>query len=119
MWPCCCLGTGGALPTVRPLGRKVRPLGVAPCDDFLNTPLVLTGLSYHQRCQMDSDDEVRDRATYYYNILDQQQAALNNQYILNSLQVGQTRLTRHYVQRRRFLLYFSGFGVTPSVKVGT
>ncbi|KAF0308268.1 Coatomer subunit gamma-2 [Amphibalanus amphitrite] len=40
------------------------------------------------RCQMDSDDEVRDRATYYYNILDQQQAALNNQYILNSLQVS-------------------------------
>ena len=44
---------------------------------------------------MDSDDEVRDRATYYYNILDQQQAALNNQYILNSLQVSQhARQTR-------------------------
>ena len=33
------LGTGGALSTARPLGNSVRPLGVAPLDDFLNTPL--------------------------------------------------------------------------------
>jgi len=55
----------------------------ALCDDMLPNILVLL-----QRCQMDTDDEVRDRATYYYNILDQEQTALNNQYILNSLQVS-------------------------------
>ena len=33
------LVTGGALSTVRPLGNNVRPLGIAPLDDFLNTPL--------------------------------------------------------------------------------
>ena len=29
----------GALPTGRPQGNKVRPLGVVPADDFLNMPL--------------------------------------------------------------------------------
>ncbi|KAG1675191.1 Coatomer subunit gamma-2 [Nymphon striatum] len=37
-----------------------------------------------QRCMLDSDDEVRDRSTYYHNILDQGQKLLNSQYILNS-----------------------------------
>ncbi|KAG1649945.1 Coatomer subunit gamma-2 [Nymphon striatum] len=41
-----------------------------------------------QRCMLDSDDEVRDRSTYYHNILDQGQKLLNSQYILNSLQVS-------------------------------
>lgn len=32
---------------------------------------------------MDSDDEVRDRATFYMNVLQQKQKALNAGYILN------------------------------------
>lgn len=32
---------------------------------------------------MDSDDEVRDRATFYMNILQQKQKALNAAYIFN------------------------------------
>lgn len=32
---------------------------------------------------MDSDDEVRDRATFYVNILQQKQKALNAAYIFN------------------------------------
>ena len=35
------------------------------------------------RSQLDSDDEVRDRATFYLTILQEQQAALNSAYILN------------------------------------
>ena len=35
------------------------------------------------RCQLDGDDEVRDRATYFKAILDQHQANLNSHYILN------------------------------------
>jgi coatomer protein complex subunit gamma len=36
---------------------------------------------------MDTDDEVRDRATYFYSVLSRKQAALNSQYILEGLQV--------------------------------
>jgi len=35
------------------------------------------------RCMMDSDDEVRDRATFYLNVLQQRQIALNAAYIFN------------------------------------
>lgn len=35
------------------------------------------------RCMMDSDDEVRDRATFYMNVLQQKQKALNAAYIFN------------------------------------
>ena len=54
----------------------------ALCDDLLPNVLVLLG-----RCQTDSDDEVRDRSTYFKAILEQQQASLNSQYILNGIQV--------------------------------
>ena len=54
----------------------------ALCDDLLPNILVLLG-----RCQMDGDDEVRDRATYFKVILEQQQQNLNSQFILNGLQV--------------------------------
>ena len=37
--PCCTLRTGGAPPTGRRQGNKVRPLGVVPLDDFLDTTL--------------------------------------------------------------------------------
>ena len=40
------------------------------------------------RCQMDNDDEVRDRATYFKAILEQHEASLNSQYILNGIQVS-------------------------------
>merc|ERR1712121_190280 len=54
----------------------------ALCDDLLPNVLVLL-----TRCQMDSDDEVRDRATYFKPILEQHEASLNSQYILNGIQV--------------------------------
>ncbi len=45
------------------------------------------------RCQLDSDDEVRDRATYFRMILEQHHSNLNSQFILNGkkhlLKVGQ------------------------------
>ncbi|QQP48955.1 Coatomer subunit gamma, partial [Caligus rogercresseyi] len=50
----------------------------ALCDDLLPNILVLLS-----RCQMDTDDEVRDRATYYKAILEQRQQNLNSQFILN------------------------------------
>jgi coatomer protein complex subunit gamma len=50
----------------------------ALCDDLLPNILVLLA-----RCQLDLDDEVRDRATYFKAILEQQQQAVNSQFILN------------------------------------
>ncbi|KAK7896303.1 hypothetical protein WMY93_021628 [Mugilogobius chulae] len=41
-----------------------------------------------QVCMMDSDDEVRDRATFYMNVLQQKQKALNAAYIFNGLSVS-------------------------------
>merc|ERR1719193_1491183 len=41
-----------------------------------------------RRCTLDTDDEVRDRATFYYQTLLEQQAALNSAYILNGLSVN-------------------------------
>ena len=61
----------------------------ALCDDLLPNVLVLLS-----RCQMDSDDEVRDRATYFKAILEQHEAALNSQYILNGLQVSLSSLEK-------------------------
>ncbi|TNN49335.1 Coatomer subunit gamma-2 [Liparis tanakae] len=49
-------------------------------DDLLPSVLVLM-----QRCMMDSDDEVRDRATFYMNVLQQKQKALNAAYIFNDI----------------------------------
>ncbi len=40
---------------------------------------------------MDSDDEVRDRATFYMNVLQQKQKALNAAYIFNGKQGGAVR----------------------------
>eukprot|EP00095_Tigriopus_kingsejongensis_P010714 maker-scaffold179_size282488-snap-gene-1.26 protein:Tk10714 transcript:maker-scaffold179_size282488-snap-gene-1.26-mRNA-1 annotation:"coatomer subunit gamma-2" len=61
----------------------------ALCDDLLPNILVLLG-----RCQMDNDDEVRDRATYFKAILEQQQQNLNSQFILNGLQVSLSSLEK-------------------------
>jgi coatomer protein complex subunit gamma len=61
----------------------------ALCDDLLPNILVLL-----TRCQMDGDDEVRDRATYFKTILEQHQQNLNSQYILNGLQVSLSSLEK-------------------------
>lgn len=49
----------------------------AVCPALLPNILVLLG-----RCQMDTDDEVRDRATYYFTILQAGNVANNNNYIV-------------------------------------
>jgi len=61
----------------------------ALCDDLLPNILVLLA-----RCQLDSDDEVRDRATYFRMILEQHHHNLNSQFILNGLQVSLSSLER-------------------------
>ncbi|XP_059169133.1 coatomer subunit gamma-2-like [Physella acuta] len=61
----------------------------AHCDDLLHSCVVLL-----ERCQLDSDDEVRDRATFYVNVLKQKQKALSSAYILNGLQVSVVGLER-------------------------
>ncbi|XP_014776562.1 coatomer subunit gamma-2 [Octopus bimaculoides] len=68
----------------------------AQCEDLLPSCVVLL-----ERCQLDTDDEVRDRATFYVNVLKQYQKALNSAYILNGLQVsvvGLERALHHYSQ---------------------
>jgi len=79
----------------------------ALCDDLLPNVLVLLG-----RCQTDSDDEVRDRATYFKAILEQQQASLNSQYILNGIQV-----TRLFCKNLIYRGSFAGLGKTSCEKV--
>ena len=53
------------------------------CPNLLQSILVIL-----MRCQMDTDDEVRDRATLYYQLLSAGDRTLSNQYILNTLQVN-------------------------------
>ncbi|RZF43391.1 hypothetical protein LSTR_LSTR001652 [Laodelphax striatellus] len=55
----------------------------AACPDLLPNILVLLA-----RCQMDSDDEVRDRATYYHTILQCRDTLIANHYIIDTLQVS-------------------------------
>lgn len=50
----------------------------AHCEDLLPNITVLL-----QRSLLDVDDEVRDRATYYLNILNEKQKPIYSQYILN------------------------------------
>ncbi|KAJ8047390.1 Coatomer subunit gamma-2 [Holothuria leucospilota] len=66
----------------------------AHCEPLLPSIMVLL-----ERSLLDSDDEVRDRATFYLNILKQNQKALNSAYILNGLAVsvvGLERALHHY-----------------------
>ncbi|CAJ0964384.1 unnamed protein product [Ranitomeya imitator] len=58
-------------------------------EDVLPSILVLL-----RRCVMDDDNEVRDRATFYLNILEQRQKVLNSSYILNGLTVSVPGLER-------------------------
>ncbi|XP_067931298.1 coatomer subunit gamma-2-like [Watersipora subatra] len=61
----------------------------AHCEELLDSIIVLL-----ERCCMDTDDEVRDRATLYLTILQQRQTALNSHFILNGLQVSIVGLER-------------------------
>ncbi|KAL3269215.1 hypothetical protein HHI36_008297 [Cryptolaemus montrouzieri] len=76
-------------PTVRAAAVSAMAQFGATCPDLLENIQVLLA-----RCQMDSDDEVRDRATYYSNILGQQDKSLYNNYILDTLQVSVPSLER-------------------------
>ncbi|CAH2311987.1 coatomer subunit gamma-1 [Pelobates cultripes] len=58
-------------------------------EDMLPSILVLL-----RRCVMDDDNEVRDRATFYLNILEHRQKALNSSYILNGISVSIPGLER-------------------------
>lgn len=50
----------------------------AACEDLTASVLVLM-----ERCLLDNDDEVRDRALLYHEVLKQKQKALSSSYILN------------------------------------
>ncbi|XP_060078948.1 coatomer subunit gamma-2-like [Ylistrum balloti] len=66
----------------------------AHCEELLPSCIVLL-----ERCLLDTDDEVRDRATFYVHTLKQQQKSLKSTYILNGLQVsvvGLERALHHY-----------------------
>lgn len=68
----------------------------ANCPNLLQNILVLL-----ERCQMDTDDEVRDRATYYLTILQANKPELNNTYITERLNVSVPLLEkalREYLQ---------------------
>ncbi len=54
----------------------------AQCPDLQPSIEVLLG-----RCLLDTDDEVRDRATYYLAVLKTGSTQLTSAYILNGLQV--------------------------------
>jgi len=50
----------------------------AQCEQLL--PSILSLLA---RSMLDEDDEVRDRATFYYHTLKEEEKSLNSAYILN------------------------------------
>ena len=65
----------------------------AQCEGLMDNILVLL-----KRCMMDTEDEVRDRATYYHAILSSRDQALIHRYILNPPQYSLTSLERALVQ---------------------
>ncbi|XP_026544520.1 coatomer subunit gamma-2-like [Notechis scutatus] len=70
--------------------EAVRAAAVSALAKFgaQNENLLPSILVLLQRCVMDSDDEVRDRATFYLNVLQQRQLTLNAAYIFNGLSVS-------------------------------
>ncbi|XP_053108898.1 coatomer subunit gamma-2 [Hemicordylus capensis] len=70
--------------------EAVRAAAVSALAKFgaQNENLLPSVLVLLQRCMMDTDDEVRDRATFYLNVLQQRQLALNAAYIFNGLTVS-------------------------------
>lgn len=68
----------------------------ASSDDLLPSILVLL-----QRSMLDEDDEVRDRASFYYGVLNFRDKGLSSAYILNTLNIAPISLERalqHYNQ---------------------
>ncbi|XP_055376197.1 coatomer subunit gamma [Condylostylus longicornis] len=65
-------------PTVRAAAVSALAQFAASCPSLLKNILVLLG-----RCQMDHDDEVRDRATYYLYLLQQNKAEISKKYIID------------------------------------
>ena len=57
----------------------------ALCDDLLPNILILL-----KRCQLDTDDEVRDRATYFRSILQQQKMNLTIDFVINGIKYYDT-----------------------------
>uniref|UniRef100_A0A0K0FVY9 Coatomer subunit gamma n=1 Tax=Strongyloides venezuelensis TaxID=75913 RepID=A0A0K0FVY9_STRVS len=72
----------------------------ALCEDLRDSIIVLL-----KRCLLDTDDEVRDRATFYISILEQGDSANLTAYILNVLQVsviGLERALQNYIANGDF-----------------
>jgi len=61
----------------------------ASSEELLPSILILL-----QRSMLDEDDEVRDRATFFYNVLSYREKGLTSAYILNSLNVSIVSLER-------------------------
>jgi len=61
----------------------------ASSDDLLPSILVLL-----QRSMLDEDDEVRDRASFFFGVLSSRDKALSSAYILNTLNVSPVSLER-------------------------
>ena len=57
-----------------------------------------------KRCLLDTDDEVRDRATFYLAVLRKGNAAVMADYILNALQVNNSSVSMLYAFYRYPLL---------------
>ncbi|XP_077288057.1 coat protein (coatomer) gamma [Arctopsyche grandis] len=69
----------------------------AACPDLLPNIKVLLA-----RCQMDSDDEVRDRATYYSSILESEEKSLINNFVVEIPQISipvLERSLREHIQK--------------------
>lgn len=62
------------------------------CSRGLGSLMLKQIFCFLLRCVMDDDNEVRDRATFYLNVLEQKQKALNAGYILNGNTSPQTSL---------------------------
>lgn len=80
------------------------------------------------RCQMDTDDEVRDRATYYYSILEKQDKPLANHYIVEGLQVGAFLVIleffssplicyRHYISNTTIFIFLLSLSIITVILV--
>jgi coatomer protein complex subunit gamma len=83
-------------PAVRAAAVSALAQFAAHCPALLPNILILL-----MRCQMDTDDEVRDRATLYYQLLSAEDRTLANHYILNSLQTSLIALEKalaNYIQ---------------------
>jgi coatomer protein complex subunit gamma len=65
----------------------------AAVESLLDSILILLS-----RCMMDTDDEVRDRAVLYREVLKLKQTSLNSAYILNGLNVSIVGLERALLQ---------------------